>query len=108
MVAGKVALVTGAAAGIGAAIAEGLAEEGAIVGLIDVDEQQLAATVGRIGEAGGTARAFPGDVRRQGVADDAIARLVADFGGLDVLVNNAGVVRYGFLPDFGEEDWDYV
>jgi NAD(P)-dependent dehydrogenase (short-subunit alcohol dehydrogenase family) len=108
MVAGKVALVTGAAAGIGAAIAEGLADEGATVGLIDVDEQQLAATVGRIGEAGGTVRAFPGDVRRQGVADDAIARLVADFGGLDVLVNNAGVVRYGFLPDFGEEDWDYV
>jgi NAD(P)-dependent dehydrogenase (short-subunit alcohol dehydrogenase family) len=37
-----------------------------------------------------------------------VERLVADFGGLDVLVNNAGVVRYGFLPTFDEEDWDYV
>jgi NAD(P)-dependent dehydrogenase (short-subunit alcohol dehydrogenase family) len=42
------------------------------------------------------------------VSTDAVARLVAEFGGLDVLVNNAGVVRYGFLPKFEEEDWDYV
>jgi meso-butanediol dehydrogenase/(S,S)-butanediol dehydrogenase/diacetyl reductase len=106
---GKVALVTGAALGVGAAIATVLAEEGASVGLIDIDPAALEKTVAEISAAGpGTARAFPGDVRDGDVSRDAVAALVAEFGGLDVLVNNAGVVRYGFLPTFDEDDWDYV
>jgi NAD(P)-dependent dehydrogenase (short-subunit alcohol dehydrogenase family) len=105
---GKVALVTGAALGVGAAIATVLAEEGAAVGLIDVDPAALAQTVAEINGAGGTARAFPGDVRDGENSRRAVAALVEEFGGLDVLVNNAGVVRYGFLPTFEEEDWDYV
>jgi meso-butanediol dehydrogenase/(S,S)-butanediol dehydrogenase/diacetyl reductase len=105
---GKVALVTGAAMGIGAAIASELAAEGASVGLVDVDREALDATVAGITAAGGTAIGFAGDVRDAALARDAVARLVAEFGGLDILVNNAGVVRYGFLPSFPEEDWDYV
>jgi NAD(P)-dependent dehydrogenase (short-subunit alcohol dehydrogenase family) len=105
---GKVALVTGAALGIGAAIASELAREGAAVGLIDVDEAALATTTGEITAAGGRAIAFPADVREASTFTDAVGRLVAEFGGLDILVNNAGVVRYGFLPGFAEEDWDYV
>jgi NAD(P)-dependent dehydrogenase (short-subunit alcohol dehydrogenase family) len=104
----KVVLVTGAAMGVGAAISAAFAEEGAAVGLIDVDPQALEATVRTITDAGGRAIGFPGDVREASVSTDAVARLVAEFGGLDVLVNNAGVVRYGFLPTFEEEDWDYV
>jgi NAD(P)-dependent dehydrogenase (short-subunit alcohol dehydrogenase family) len=105
---GKVALVTGAALGIGAAIASEFAAEGAAVGLVDVDPEALSKTVAGITAAGGKAIAFPGDVRDTAVSRDAVARLAADFGGLDILVNNAGVVRYGFLPNFPEEDWDYV
>jgi meso-butanediol dehydrogenase / (S,S)-butanediol dehydrogenase / diacetyl reductase len=107
--AGKVVLVTGAALGVGAAISTVFAEEGAAVGLIDIDEKALASTVDGINEAcPGRAVAFPGDVRDGDVSRNAVARLVEEFGGLDVLINNAGVVRYGFLPSFEEEDWDYV
>jgi meso-butanediol dehydrogenase/(S,S)-butanediol dehydrogenase/diacetyl reductase len=106
---GKVALVTGAALGVGAAIASALAEEGAAVGLIDVDATALDATVAEINATGvGAARAFAGDVRDADIFERAVSSLVAEFGGLDVLVNNAGVVRYGFLPGFEEEDWDFV
>lgn len=105
---GKVALVTGAAMGVGAAIASAFAEEGAAVGLLDVDEQALAATVESIVARGGRAIACPGDVSKRATAESAVSSVVAEFGGLDVLVNNAGVVRYGELPDFSEEDWDYV
>jgi NAD(P)-dependent dehydrogenase (short-subunit alcohol dehydrogenase family) len=106
---GKVALVTGAALGVGAAIAAALAEEGASVGLIDIDPKALDETVATINAAGGgQARAFAGDVRDGDNSRDAIAALVEEFGGLDTLINNAGVVRYGYLPTFSEEDWDYV
>jgi meso-butanediol dehydrogenase / (S,S)-butanediol dehydrogenase / diacetyl reductase len=105
---GKVALVTGAAMGIGAAIASEFAAEGAAVGLVDVDAEALEKTVGEITAAGGRALAFAGDVREAATSRDAVTRLVEEFGGLDILVNNAGVVRYGFLPTFPEEDWDYV
>jgi meso-butanediol dehydrogenase / (S,S)-butanediol dehydrogenase / diacetyl reductase len=105
---GKVALVTAAAAGVGAAIASALAEEGAAVGLVDIDQETLDATVRAITDAGGRAIAIPGDLRDPSTSTTAVARTVAEFGGLDVLVNNAGVVRYGYLPKFEDEDWDYV
>jgi meso-butanediol dehydrogenase / (S,S)-butanediol dehydrogenase / diacetyl reductase len=106
--AGKIALVTGAAMGVGAAIAAALAREEAAVGLLDVDEEALQATVDGIVSDGGQALGLPGDVRDAVAAKTAVERLVDAFGGLDVLVNNAGIVRYGYLPTFAEDDWDAV
>jgi NAD(P)-dependent dehydrogenase (short-subunit alcohol dehydrogenase family) len=106
--AGKVALVTGAAMGLGAAIAEALAEEGAAVAMLDVNEQALEGAVADIVARGGRAIACPGDVSKAETSERAVNTVVAEFGGLDVLVNNAGVVRYGELPGFSEEDWDFV
>ena len=105
---GKVALVTGAAMGIGAAIASALAAEGAAVALLDVDAEALGATADAIGEGGGRAVPVVGDVSEAAAAERAVRTVVSDFGGLDLIVNNAGVVRYGELPKFPEEDWDYV
>ena len=105
---GKAFLVTGAALGIGAAVAAAFAAEGAAVGLLDPNEDALGETVATIGAAGGRAVAIPGDVSQAEAAERAVRQVVSDFGSLDVLVNNAGVVRYGELPRFPEEDWDYV
>jgi NAD(P)-dependent dehydrogenase (short-subunit alcohol dehydrogenase family) len=105
---GKVVLVTGAAMGLGAAFAKAFAAESAAVGLLDPDADRLNATVASITEAGGRAVAIVGDVSKAEAAERAVATLASEFGGLDVLVNNAGVVRYGELPRFSEEDWDHV
>ena len=105
---GKAALVTGAAMGLGAAIARAFGNQGAGVGLLDIDENALTATVDEIVAGGGKALACPGDVSKAEVTERAVNTVVAEYGGLDVLVNNAGVVRYGELPGFSEEDWDFV
>jgi NAD(P)-dependent dehydrogenase (short-subunit alcohol dehydrogenase family) len=105
---GKAALVTGAAMGLGAEIARAFGNQGAGVGLLDIDENALTATVDEIVAGGGKALACPGDVSKAEVTERAVNTVVAEYGGLDVLVNNAGVVRYGELPGFSEEDWDFV
>jgi len=103
---GKVAIVTGASKGIGAAVAKSLAAEGASVVVNYASSKDGAdAVVAEIGKAGGTAVAVHGDVSKsagaQGIVDAAIDR----FGRLDILVNNSGV--YGFAPieDVTEEDF---
>jgi NAD(P)-dependent dehydrogenase (short-subunit alcohol dehydrogenase family) len=95
--------------GLGAAFATAFAAEGAAVGLLDPNEEELEATVAAIAEAGG-GKPVPivGDVSKTEAAERAVSSLVSEFGGLDVLVNNAGVVRYGEIPAFPEEDWDFV
>lgn len=105
---GKVAIVTGAGMGIGEAVARRLADEGASVVIVDFDEvaaQNVAAEINALGQK---AVAVIGSVS---VADDARqATKVAEdeFGGVDYLVNNAGVVIYGEVPEFNEKDWDMV
>jgi NAD(P)-dependent dehydrogenase (short-subunit alcohol dehydrogenase family) len=94
--------------GLGAAFATAFAAEGAASVLLDVDERALEDTVGSIAKAGGKALPIVGDVGKADVAERAVQTAVSELGGLDVLVNNAGVVRYGELPRFPEEDWDYV
>lgn len=103
---GKVALVTGASKGIGAAIAALLAAEGASVVVNYASSQAGAdAVVAGINAAGGKAVAVRGDVTRQADAQAIVDAAIAQFGRLDILVNNSGVYGFAPLEDIAEEDF---
>jgi len=100
-----VALVTGAASGIGRATALRLAAEGARVFAADRDEPRLAEAIAAIVASGGEARAHALDVADPSACRAAVAACVARYGGLDVLANVAGVMYWGHLTDVSEADW---
>ena len=105
---GRVAFVTGAGRGIGAATALRMAEEGARVALADVDTegcQQVAAELSKIGSAGLVLRC---DVTDSAIVQEAVDKTASHFGRLDILVNNAGVVRDNLLFKMPEDDWETV
>lgn len=105
---GRVAFVTGAGRGIGAATALRLAEEGARVALADIDAencQQVAAELSRIGSEGLVLHC---DVADSAMVQEAVDRAASHFGRLDILVNNAGVIRDNLLFKMSEDDWDTV
>ena len=104
---GRVAIVTGAARGIGAGSAKRFAEEGASVAILDLDEDQASATAADLG----------GDAKAIGVAcnvsdgasvEAAVARVLEELGGVHILMNNAGITRDNLLFKLSEDDWDAV
>ena len=104
----KVALVTGAAAGIGAACAKRLAQDGMAIGVLDLDEARVADTVSAIKDAGGTAMALGADVSKRDQVFAAVAKLRETFGPITVLVNNAGVTDFTPFEEITDELWDFV
>src|SRR5262245_26254104 len=104
----KVAVVTGAANGLGRAIAERLAGEGARVVLGDIDAAGLERTVGLITKAGGQAASTVGDVTEEEPAARLIAAAGERWGRLDILVNNVGGSRNARIWEMEADDWDFV
>ncbi len=105
---GQVAIVTGAARGLGRAIAETLARAGATLACVDVNAQTLADTVAAISAAGGQAEPFPCDVTNSERVNQVVDEVVKKWGRLDILVNNAGVTRDGLVVRMKDEQWDLV
>jgi 3-oxoacyl-[acyl-carrier protein] reductase len=101
----RVALVTGGAQGIGAAIAARLAAGGAKVAVLDLDESKAAETAAALG---GGAIGIGADVSQADQVEAAVARVVEELGGLQILINNAGVLRDNLLFKMSESDWDTV
>ncbi|HEY8011794.1 MAG TPA: glucose 1-dehydrogenase [Rudaea sp.] len=106
--AGKTALVTGGARGLGAAQCRLLAREGAKVAIADIDTQAGQALATEIAQAGGAARAYALDVTDEAAWDKTVAAVLADFGGLDILINNAGIARIASAEDCTLADWRAV
>ena len=104
----RTAVVTGAAQGIGAAIAERLAADGHKVAVLDLSAEAGQATVDAISAAGGTALAVGADVSDAAAVDTAFAQIVDGLGAPTVLVNNAGIIRDNLLFKMTVEEWDLV
>jgi len=104
----RVALVTGAAQGIGAEVARRLAADGAKVGVLDLNVEAAQAVADEITAAGGAAVGLGADVSKRDQVKAAVDALVARFGGLQILVNNAGVLRDNLLFKMTDDDWTIV
>ncbi len=105
---GKIALVTGAAQGIGRDIAMGLASDGADVAICDVNLEAAQKTAGDIEAKGGKSLALKANVASSADVTAMVDQVVEKFGRIDILVNNAGITRDGLILRMKDEDWDLV
>jgi NAD(P)-dependent dehydrogenase (short-subunit alcohol dehydrogenase family) len=106
--AGKAALVTGGAMGIGAAVAALLAERGANVAIVDRSREAAEKHATELSGRGLKTIAVPADVSVGGEVAAAVARIAEAFGGIDIVSNNAGIQRYGTVETTTEAEWDEV
>ena len=105
----RVAVITGAARGIGFGIAQRFASEGASIAILDLDEAAAQEAAGRLELADGAQAIGVGcDVVDSAAAESAVQRVVDELGGIHILVNNAGVTRDNLLFKMTEDDWDIV
>lgn len=106
--AGKVAIVTGAAQGIGKEIATTLAQEGADLAVVDVNLEQAEKTAQELAALGRKTLALKVDVSKSAEVDEMVNKILDKFGKIDILVNNAGITRDNLLLRMKEEEWDLV
>lgn len=105
---GRVALVTGGARGIGKAISERLASEGASIAVVDILLETAQATAGEFEKKGYTAAAFSANVVKFEEAENTVKAVIEKFGKIDILVNNAGITKDTLILRMTESDWDAV
>jgi 3-oxoacyl-[acyl-carrier protein] reductase len=105
---GKVAIVTGSARGLGAATARRLAQEGAKVVITDINAELAQASAKALQDEGLAAHCVVGDITKAADVQRLVDETVAHFGGVHILVNNAGAPRDKYLVKMSEEDWDFV
>ena len=104
----RTAIVTGAARGIGAAVARKLASDGCAVAVLDLEESACKPTVEAISAAGGVALAVGADVADEAAVAAAVSRVADELGAPTVLINNAGIIRDNLLFKMTAGDWDAV
>ncbi|MEO6352733.1 MAG: 3-oxoacyl-ACP reductase FabG [Burkholderiaceae bacterium] len=104
----KVALVTGAGQGLGAAIAHAFALQGAQVAVADINAEAASKVAEQISQSGGSARGYACNVADRSQVNAMTAAIAQDFGRIDILVNNAGIIRPAMLHKMSEEQWDAV
>jgi NAD(P)-dependent dehydrogenase (short-subunit alcohol dehydrogenase family) len=106
--AGKVAIITGAGSGIGRSAALLFAREGAAVTIVDIDDEAGVAVAAEVADAGGRSMFIHVNVAYSADCEDAVRQTLAAFERLDVLFNNAGIIRRATALEISEEDWDRV